>query len=103
MSGWKLFTLWITGLTGAGTVPAQPHQRVSHSMSLTLEKIRIQTSCAIDCLQKGMLFPQTSLQKAQNGAEKFVSHKSQFLHGDAILVLNAGFGGLNAVLRVGRY
>ena len=41
--------------------------------------------------------------KAQNGAEKFVSHKSQFLHGDAILVLNAGFGGLNAVLRVGRY
>lgn len=63
----------------------------------------IQTSCAIDCLQKGMLFPQTSLQKAQNGAEKFVSHRSQFLHGDAILVLNAGFGGLNAVLRVGRY
>ena len=63
----------------------------------------VQTSCAIDCLQKGLLFPQTSLQKAQPGAEKFVSSESRVLHGDAMLVLNAGFGGINAVLRVGRY
>lgn len=63
----------------------------------------VQTSCAVACLQRKQLFPQTALQQAQRGAEKFVSDRALPLQGDAMLVLNAGFGGINAVLRVGRY
>ena len=51
LSGWRLFTLWVTWLTGTGTVPAQPRQRVSHSMSLAWEKIKLQTlMCRFYCM-----------------------------------------------------
>ena len=51
LSGWRLFTLWVTWLTGTGTVPAQPRQRVSHSMSLAWEKIKLQTlMCCFYCM-----------------------------------------------------
>jgi len=63
----------------------------------------IQGSCAIDCLDRGQMFPQTSLRTPRRGAEKFVSDRPQSLRGDLILTLNAGFGGLNAVIGIGRY
>ena len=62
----------------------------------------IQTSCAIECLNRNQLFPQTSLLTPEKGAERFVSDQIQPLNGDSILTLNAGFGGLTAVIRVGR-
>lgn len=63
----------------------------------------IQTSCAVSCLERNQMFPQTSLECPQKGAEKFVSASAQELAGDTILTLNAGFGGLNAVIGVRRY
>ena len=63
----------------------------------------IQASCAIGCLRQAQLFPQTALTVPQPGAEKFVSDKCQRLDGNTILSLNAGFGGLNAVLGIRRY
>lgn len=63
----------------------------------------IQSSCAVGCLDQGAMFPQTSLQTPQAGAEKFVSDQIRPLSGDTILTLNAGFGGLNAAVAVRRY
>ena len=63
----------------------------------------VQAACAAGCLERGMMFPQTSLQTPQKGAEKFVSAKEQALQGDWILTLNAGFGGLNAAIGIRRY
>ena len=63
----------------------------------------IQSSCAVACLEREQLFPQTSLETPQKGAEKFVSASARVLEGDTILTLNAGFGGLNAVIGVRRY
>ena len=62
----------------------------------------VQASCAIECLERGKMFPQTSLQTPQEGAENFVSEEAQSLSGDTILSLNAGFGGLNAVIGIRR-
>lgn len=62
----------------------------------------IQASCAAEVLARGEFFPQTSLDTPQKGAEKFVSNRACPLRGEKLLTVNAGFGGLNAVLRIGR-
>ena len=62
----------------------------------------VQLSCAVDALARGGLFPQTGLLVPQAGAEKFVSSSAQLLRngGREMLSLNAGFGGINAVIRL---
>ncbi len=60
----------------------------------------VQAAAAIACLNRMELFPQTNLTEPEHGAEKMVSPRMQSLSSNRILSMNAGFGGLNAVLRL---
>jgi 3-oxoacyl-(acyl-carrier-protein) synthase len=58
----------------------------------------IQAAVAVKALQEMLLPPQTGLCKPMTGAERMVSAREQKLAAPKILSLNAGFGGINAVL-----
>ena len=58
----------------------------------------VELSCAIEMLKRNIVFPQTGLKTPAPGAEKYVSASSCPLKSPIILTMNAGFGGINAVI-----
>lgn len=60
----------------------------------------IQAAVAVRAIQNMFLPPQTGLREPMPGAERMVSGQAQKLITPKILSLNAGFGGINAVLLI---
>ena len=60
----------------------------------------IQACMALHVLETGILFPQTNLLEPENAAKGMVSAEPQTVPIPRILSLNAGFGGLNAVVMI---
>ena len=60
----------------------------------------IQIACAVEYLRGGTIPGQAALEKPMPGAERFVSSQPRELASNAILSLNAGFGGLNSAVVV---
>jgi 3-oxoacyl-(acyl-carrier-protein) synthase len=60
----------------------------------------IQAAIAVKAIQAMQLPPQTGLREPMPGAERMVAGQTQKLAAPKILSLNAGFGGINAVLLV---
>jgi 3-oxoacyl-(acyl-carrier-protein) synthase len=60
----------------------------------------IQAAVAVKAIQNMILPPQTGLREPMPGAEHMVSGHAQKMNTPKILSLNAGFGGINAVLLI---
>ena len=60
----------------------------------------VSLSCAVEMLDRGVIFPSIGLSEPMAGAENFVSSRARALRGDRILSLNAGFGGVNYAIQI---
>jgi 3-oxoacyl-(acyl-carrier-protein) synthase len=60
----------------------------------------VQAAIAVRAIREMLLPPQTGLREPMPGAERMVSGRAQNLISPKILSLNAGFGGINAVLLI---